>query len=62
MMINGQLSVISVIWHTNALLQIIRRHVLEVDLLGAVDVCSICEDADGHARAGDVGESVQYFK
>ena len=38
------------------LLQVINRHVLEVDLLGTVDVGGIGENADGHARAGNVGE------
>ena len=39
-----------------ALLQVVNRLVLKVDLLGAVDVGSISENADGHAGAGDVGE------
>ena len=40
----------------DALLQVINGHVLKVDRLGAVDVGGICENADGHARAGDMGE------
>ena len=40
----------------HALLQVVNGHVLEVDLLGAIDVEGIGENADGHARAGDVGE------
>ena len=38
------------------LLQVVNRHVLEVDLLSTVDVGGIGENADGHARAGDMGE------
>ena len=38
------------------LLQVVDGHVLKVNLLGTIDVRSICENADGHARAGDVGE------
>ena len=41
---------------SNALLQVINRHVLEVDLLGTVDVGGIGENADGHARTRDVGQ------
>ena len=37
------------------LLQVVNGHVLEVDLLGTVDVGGIGENADGHARTGDVG-------
>jgi len=36
------------------LLQVLDRHVLELDKLGTIDVGSISENADGHARAGDV--------
>ena len=39
-----------------ALLQVVNRLVLKVDLLGAVDVGSVSENADGHAGAGDVGQ------
>ena len=39
-----------------ALLQVVNRLVLKVDLLGAVDVGGIGENADGHAGAWDVGE------
>ena len=38
------------------LLQVVNGHVLEVDLLSTVDVGGIGENADGHARAGDVGK------
>ena len=38
------------------LLQVVDRLVLKVDLLRPVDVGGIGENADGHARAGDVGE------
>lgn len=37
-------------------LQVVDGHVLEVDLLGAVDVGGVSENADGHAGAGDIGE------
>ena len=40
----------------NALLQVIDRHVLEVNSFGAIDVVGIGQNADGHARAGDMGE------
>ena len=40
----------------DTLLEVINRHVFEVDLLGTVDVGGIGENADGHARAGNVGE------
>ena len=39
-----------------ALLQVVNRLVLKVDLLRTVDVGGVGENADGHARAGDVGE------
>lgn len=38
------------------LLQILNRHVLELDKLGTIDIGSISENADRHARTGDVGE------
>lgn len=41
------------------LLEIVDAHVLELDLLGAVDVGSVGENADGHARAGNMGKPVQ---
>ena len=44
------------------LLQVVDGHVLEVDLLGTVDVGGIGENADGHARAGDVGQSIHTDK
>lgn len=42
------------------LLQVLDGHVLELDKLRAIDVGGIGENADGHARAGDVGEPVIY--
>jgi hypothetical protein len=36
-----------------ALFQVVDGHVLELNLLGAIDVGRISENADGHARAGD---------
>jgi len=38
------------------LLQVINRHVFEVDLLRAIDVGGISKNADGHARARNVGK------
>ena len=38
------------------LFQIVDAHVLELDLLGAVDVGRVGEDADGHARARHMRE------
>jgi len=38
------------------LFQVIHAHVLELDLLGAVDVGRVGEDADGHARARHMRE------
>jgi len=38
------------------LLQVINRHVFEVDLFRAIDVGGVCENADGHARARNVGK------
>ena len=43
----------------HVLLQVVNRLVLKVNLLGAVDVGGIRENADGHARAGDVREPVR---
>ena len=40
----------------NSLLQVVDGHVLELNLLGTVDVIRIGENAQGHARAGNVGE------
>ena len=40
------------------LLQVVDGHVLEVDLLSTVDVGGIGENADGHARAGDMGKPI----
>ena len=38
------------------LFQVIHAHVLELDLLGAVDVGRVGEDADGHSRARHMRE------
>jgi len=38
------------------LLQIVDGHVLQVNLLSTIDIGSICENADGHARAGNIGQ------
>lgn len=45
--------------HGYALLKIVDAHVLEVDLLRAINVCGIGENADGHARARDGREPGQ---
>ena len=37
-----------------ALLQIIDGQILEVDLLSTIDVGSVCENADRHARPRDI--------
>jgi hypothetical protein len=37
---------------------VVSGHVPKVNLLGSVDVGSIGENADGHARTGDIGESI----
>lgn len=42
----------------NLLLQIISGHVLKLDLLGAINIGSICENAERQTRTRDVGESV----
>ena len=42
----------------DALLEVVDGHVLEVDLLRAVDVGRVGEDAQGHARARDVREPI----
>jgi hypothetical protein len=39
------------------LLQIVDRHILEVDLLGTVDVGGISKDANRHPWPGDIWES-----
>lgn len=41
------------------LLQVIDGHVLEVDLLGTVDVCGIGKNANRHPWPGDIGESAK---
>lgn len=50
-----QLSRLSYI-NLDSLLQVLNGHVLELDLLGLVDVGSVGQDADGHPRPRDVGE------
>jgi hypothetical protein len=40
----------------NSLLQVIDGHVLELDLLGTIDIESIGKNADGHTRTGNVGK------
>ena len=53
------MSISSSVWANktqNALLQIVHRHVLELNLLGAIDVSSIGENADRHPRTGDIRE------
>jgi len=39
------------------LFQIVDGHVLKLNLLGTIDVSCISENAYGHARPGNVGES-----
>ena len=41
------------------LFQIINRHVLELNLLGTIDIGSISKNADGHARTRNVREPVK---
>ena len=41
------------------LLQIVNGHVLEIDLLSTIDVGGIGKNANGHARAGDIGKPVR---
>ena len=41
---------------SNVLLQVADGHVLELDLLGTIDVVGIGEEADGHAGTGHIGE------
>ena len=41
------------------LLEIVNRHVLELDLLGTIDVGSIGENAKRHAGAGNIGKSIR---
>lgn len=41
---------------TNSLLQVVDGHVLKLNLLSTIDVVGIGENAQGHARAGNVGE------
>jgi hypothetical protein len=42
-------------WDRYALLQVINGDVLKIDLLSVVDISSICEDVDRHARVRTVG-------
>jgi hypothetical protein len=39
-----------------SLLQVINRHVLELNLLGTINVGGIGENANAHARAGHMWE------
>ena len=41
------------------LLQVIDGHVLEIDLLSAVDVGSVCENTNRHPWSGDIWESTR---
>ena len=41
----------------SSLLEVISGHVLKIDLLCTIDICSVCEDAHGHARSRDIRES-----
>jgi len=41
----------------SSLFQIVSGHVLEIDLLGSVDVGGIGQNANGHARTWDIGKS-----
>ena len=41
------------------LLQVVNRHVFEIDLFGAVDVGGISKNADRHPWPGNVWEPVQ---
>lgn len=43
-------------YDSHLLLQVISGHVLELNLLCAIDVSSIGENADGETRAGEMGE------
>jgi len=38
------------------LFKIVNRHVLKFNLLCTIDISGVCEDADGHARSGDIRE------
>lgn len=44
------------------LLQVIDGHVLEVDLLGTIDVGGISENANGHAGTRNMGKPSQQFR
>jgi len=39
-----------------ALLEIVNRHVLKLDLFGTIDVGGIGENAKRHAGAGNIGK------
>jgi hypothetical protein len=38
----------------DALLQIVNRHILKINLLRTIDISRVSDDAYGHPRAGDV--------
>ena len=40
------------------LLQIINRHVLQLYLLSMIDISCVCENANGHARTGNIQKSI----
>ena len=44
------------------LLQVIDRHILEVNLLSPVDIGGISEDTDRHPWPGDIWESIKMNK
>ena len=44
------------------LLQVVHRHVLEVNLLSAVDICGVSKNANRHPWPGDIWESVHMNK
>ena len=46
----------------SSLFQIVSGHVLEIDLLGSVDVGGIGQNANGHARTWDIGKSVHAMR
>ena len=41
------------------LLQIVDGHVLELDLLSAINIRGICDNTDGHAGTWDVREPMK---
>jgi hypothetical protein len=40
------------------LFEIVDRHVLKLNLFGTIDIGGISKNADGHARSGDIWESI----